>query len=248
MISERIKKIANLIEDSGDLADIGSDHGYLLFELAKNGFSHKLLGVENKNGPFNALLNEVKNINFAYKCDINAILSDGIKDLTPNFVNVVIAGMGYSLIKKIILSNIEKTSFIENFYIDAHTNIEEIRPFFLSIGYDVFNETMIFEKGIFYSLIHFKKTKEIQKYNKNELKYGPININRKEETFVLYLKSKREEFKRKNNDIDYLIEVNGIQHYKPIDFFGGIDGFEYQKKRDEIMIYIKEIEEILNEN
>ena len=130
MISERIKKIANLIEDSGDLADIGSDHGYLLFELAKNGFSHKLLGVENKNGPFNALLNEVKNINFAYKCDINAILSDGIKDLTPNFVNVVIAGMGYSLIKKIILSNIEKTSFIENFYIDAHTNIEEIRPFF----------------------------------------------------------------------------------------------------------------------
>ena len=225
MISARIKKIANLIEDSGDLADIGSDHGYLLFELAKNGFSHKLLGIENKNGPFNALLNEVKNINFAYKCDINAILSDGIKDLTPNFVNVVIAGMGYSLIKKIILSNIEKTSFIENFYIDAHTNIEEIRPFFLSIGYDIFNETMIFEKGIFYSLIHFKKTKEIQKYNKNELKYGPININRKEETFVLYLKSKREEFKRIYNDLP-----------------------ENNKKRDEIMIYIKEIEEILNEN
>ena len=44
----------------------------------------------------------------------------------------------------------------------------------------------------------------------------------------------RFDFYIKNNDIDYLIEVNGIQHYKPIDFFGGIDGFEYQKKRDEI--------------
>ena len=84
---------------------------------------------------------------------------------------------------------------------------------------------MIFEKGIFYSLIHFKKTKEIQKYNENELKYGPININRKEEAFVLYLKSKCEEFKRIYNDLP-----------------------ENNKKRNEIMIYIKEIEEILNEN
>jgi hypothetical protein len=32
------------------------------------------------------------------------------------------------------------------------------------------------------------------------------------------------------------IEFNGKQHYEPIDFFGGIRGFEKQKKRDKIKI------------
>jgi hypothetical protein len=29
-----------------------------------------------------------------------------------------------------------------------------------------------------------------------------------------------------------LIEYNGLQHYKPITFFGGEKGFEYLKQRD----------------
>ena len=31
-----------------------------------------------------------------------------------------------------------------------------------------------------------------------------------------------------------LIEYNGLQHYKPVAFFGGEKGFEYLKQRDEI--------------
>lgn len=41
--------------------------------------------------------------------------------------------------------------------------------------------------------------------------------------FCLYIKEK-----------EFLIEVNGIQHYKPIDFFGGSKGLEYQQKRDAV--------------
>ena len=104
MVSQRIKFIANIIEDRSDLADIGSDHGYLLFELVNNGFSHKLLGVENKIGPFKSLKKEVSSIIKNKKCTIDCILSDGIKDLTPNYKSVVIAGMGLPLIKKIRLN------------------------------------------------------------------------------------------------------------------------------------------------
>lgn len=35
-------------------------------------------------------------------------------------------------------------------------------------------------------------------------------------------------------DYNLVIEFNGMQHYKPIKFFGGEEGFEYLKKRDEI--------------
>jgi hypothetical protein len=32
------------------------------------------------------------------------------------------------------------------------------------------------------------------------------------------------------------LEYNGLQHYEPVDFFGGQDSFEYRKKLDEIKI------------
>jgi hypothetical protein len=43
------------------------------------------------------------------------------------------------------------------------------------------------------------------------------------------------------NDIDILVEYNGIQHYKPIKRFGGEENFEKQKINDNIKLnYIKE--------
>lgn len=36
------------------------------------------------------------------------------------------------------------------------------------------------------------------------------------------------------NNKDFLVEANGIQHYQPIDFFGGIKGLNYQQKRDKV--------------
>lgn len=35
-------------------------------------------------------------------------------------------------------------------------------------------------------------------------------------------------------EFNIIIEYNGIQHYKPIDYFGGNDTFEYTKKHDKI--------------
>lgn len=35
-------------------------------------------------------------------------------------------------------------------------------------------------------------------------------------------------------ELNLCLEYNGIQHYKPIDYFGGVDGFDLSKKRDEI--------------
>ena len=54
-ISARINTILNLIIKGSVVADIGSDHGYLLVALLKSKISKKVLGVENKIGPFNRL-------------------------------------------------------------------------------------------------------------------------------------------------------------------------------------------------
>ena len=40
------------------------------------------------------------------------------------------------------------------------------------------------------------------------------------------------DFVCKHNDIKYIIEYNGIQHYEPVEFFGGEEVFKLQKIRD----------------
>lgn len=43
-----------------------------------------------------------------------------------------------------------------------------------------------------------------------------------------------------DNEVKYIIEFNGKQHYEPVDVFGGQEGFEVLKENDQIkMDYFK---------
>lgn len=62
--------------------------------------------------------------------------------------------------------------------------------------------------------------------NKNHINYifqHQVKINNSYHYFDFYIPDK-----------NLIIEFNGMQHYKPIKFFGGADGFEYLQERDKI--------------
>lgn len=44
----------------------------------------------------------------------------------------------------------------------------------------------------------------------------------------------RFDFYLEENNQKFAIEYNGIQHYQPVHYFGGIEGFQKQQKRDEL--------------
>lgn len=179
MISKRIKQIKKYIPLNQDVADVGSDHGLLLRLLFDDGFPNKMLGIENKEGPFSNLSKLVKAINAE---NVSCVLSNGIDYLPSNYKTVVIAGMGLDTIKAIINKNKDKIDFISDFIIDCHTSYEKVRPFFVELGYHVAEETIIFEDNIYYEIIHFKKSP--QNYTALELTYGPIILLEKSENFI----------------------------------------------------------------
>ncbi len=179
MISKRIKQIKKYIPLNQDVADVGSDHGLLLRLLFDDGFPNKMLGIENKEGPFSNLSKLVKAINAE---NASCVLSNGIDYLPSNYKTVVIAGMGLDTIKAIINKNKDKIDFISDFIIDCHTSYEKVRPFFVELGYHVAEETIIFEDNIYYEIIHFKKGP--QNYTALELTYGPIILLEKSENFI----------------------------------------------------------------
>lgn len=183
-ISNRIKEIAKLIKKGSNVADIGSDHGYLLIELLNNNIASKVIGIENKVGPFTNLKTNLTNFIEKYPNRCKLYLSSGLDDLTNEYDTVVIAGMGFSTIESIILENKDKIEFIENFIIDSHNNMYELRRFIISLGFFISNEIALIENGIYYELIGF--TKGNKKYTDIELKYGPILMNKKSKDYIIH--------------------------------------------------------------
>ena len=203
MLSKRLQIIANLIPKDSNVADIGCDHGYLLIYLKDNHFNGKLLGIDNKKGPLESFRNNL--IQKKYENKITIKLSDGLKDVDNNFNTIVIAGMGFDNIKKIVLDSKEKLDNIETFIIDSHTKEPEVRKFFVKLAYKIEEELIIEENGIFYEIIKFVKGNK--EYSEIEYKFGPILIKEKSDIF----KKKWNKKLLKNNEI---IKNNNIENTK----------------------------------
>ena len=181
MISKRLSAIVNLIKNDNNIADIGSDHGYVLLELRKKGFVSRLMGVENKKNPFLHLKENVARSGYQ---NIECVYSDGLNDVDNEFKTIVIAGMGFNNIKEIVLRDIDKGNYRETFIIDSHTNQDEVRTFFYNLGYKVDDEMIIYEDSIYYDIIRFSLNRININYNSLELEFGPFNLKNKPVAFI----------------------------------------------------------------
>lgn len=188
ILSKRLETIIYLVDQGENVADIGSDHGFIVIELINRNIAASCLAVENKIGPYTNL---VKNTSLIK--NIKTSLSDGLKEVDKQFSTVIIAGMGFNTIKEIINDSIEKLDFIDTFIIDSHTLTYELRKFMSEIGYFIKDEQCLIENKIFYEIIKFKKGHKV--YSEVELKYGPILLNNRSEDFMTHYSNQIEKLK-----------------------------------------------------
>ena len=203
-ISKRLLLLTSLINDANKgVFDVGSDHGYLLLELYHKGFKGNLKGVENKIGPFSNLSKNTLN------SPIKVSLSDGIDDLTNDYSCLVLAGMGFSNIAKIIDKHKEKLSYIDQIVIDAHNFIPESRKYFINHGFKIEEELILKENNIYYELISFIKGNE--NYSEEEIVYGPKLLKKRDEVFI----NKYKEANQKLAELLFKLDKNS-KRYKEI--------------------------------
>ena len=160
--------------------DVGSDHGKLIISLVEN---NKILfgyGGENKKGPFARLEEEIKKS--SNKDKLKPLFNDGINDL-PEDVNILLlCGMGGYLINDILNKNKQHLSHVEHIIVDAHNAIYEVRDNITSLGFRIANEEIVYEKKVYYEIIHFVKGKD--DLNENDKCFGPILRANKSKTFI----------------------------------------------------------------
>lgn len=138
-LDSRLAAVASLVRNGSTVADIGTDHAYLLAYLLQEGKIKNGIAADLRKGP---LENARKTLIDCGQLDnVKLILSDGLDEIKEGDCNeITIAGMGGILIKEIL----ERTPWIfdQNIHIIAQpmTHGEVLRKFLVENGFVIDKE------------------------------------------------------------------------------------------------------------
>ncbi len=139
--STRLETVAELIPD-GVHADIGSDHGYLLFSLLREGRITRGIAIENKPTPF---ANSKRTLD-ALAAETR--LADGLDGLRPGEADSVsLSGMGGELIAKVLGKHPERVP--PSVIAQPNTRPECVRRWAWDNGFHLSAERFVIDKHRF---------------------------------------------------------------------------------------------------
>lgn len=185
-ISSRLKEISEFISPEDKLIDIGCDHALLDIYLCEQYKDLKIIASDIHEG---ALKNATNNIEKYKMTDrINLRLGDGLSIVNSNEINtILISGMGFYTIRD-ILSNKVKMANIKKIVIQSNTDVVKLRKFVIKLGYKISREKLVKDKDIIYTIIEF--VPGVEKYNYDEIYFGPRILENKDDLFYEYYSKK----------------------------------------------------------
>lgn len=177
-ISKRLLCAASFAKKGEVIADVGTDHAYLPIYLYTSGVIKGAVVSDINEGPIERARRNIAE----YSCEgaITPILCDGLSKIgeySPD--SVFILGMGGELIANII-SNAEWLK--ENgtrLVLQPMTHSEILRDYLDKNGFEIIDETMVEDSKI-YQIIVAKYTSGIVDSSMLELRFGKINLQRRE--------------------------------------------------------------------
>ncbi len=149
MFTHRIKTIASLVDKDASVLDVGCDHAYLPIYLVQNKLCKKVIASDISEKVVNVAKENIKEANLTK--EIPVYLSDGTDSIEENYDTLVIAGMGYSTIKKILKGNIISDTII----IQTNSEHSNLRKFMNISGYKIAKEEVILDKKKYYVIIKY---------------------------------------------------------------------------------------------
>lgn len=185
-IDKRLQGIAKMVDKCDAVADIGTDHGLLPCYLVNKKITKKAYACDILEQPLqNAKDNIIK---FSLQEKVIPLLNDGLKNFSFPVDTIIIAGMGGYLISKILYEAQKKYNCL---ILQPNNNSLELRKMLVSLNYKIVDESVLLVKGKYYDVIKAIDSDIPVIYNTIQLKYGPINIKKKEFDFIsklIYLK------------------------------------------------------------
>ena len=190
MLSNRLKTCLSYVKGNY-LADIGCDHGYVAINAILSGISKSVYASDVNIGPLSKAKENIKKYNLEDKIIVD--LNDGIKGIPNDVTDILIAGMGGILIKKILS---EGLTLGKRLILQPNCDSKEVREWLLNNNKLIIDEKIVYENDIYYEIIVAIDGK--MALTDLEIEYGPINIKRKEKNFL----------EKQNKNLNTLLKID----------------------------------------
>lgn len=184
-LDDRLSCVASLVRNGKRVADIGTDHGYLVAYLVENNICPCGIAADLRRGPLENARQTVIQQGLSDK--IQLILSDGLENIPRDECDdIVIAGMGGNLIAEIL----EKAPWVKNERINIvaqpMTHAEVLRQYFIDNGFEITKEKTATDGKRYYCIISAAYRGETKPHSPSYIYTGEIKPN--SDTDINYLR------------------------------------------------------------
>lgn len=199
-IPKRMLAIANLVDNSKVLADVGCDHAYISINLLENGKAERIIASDLREGPLNIAKDNIKLEGFEER--IETRLCAGLCGYEAGEVDtILISGMGGMLVKEILSESIDVVRRADTLILEPQSDLRVVRAYLKDIGFEIIDEDMLNEGGKYYQIMKAVKSKERMEVCDDigamaENEFGPILIKKKHPVLLEFLKKRKNHFER----------------------------------------------------
>lgn len=150
-LTNRLQVSADFVRSGRKTADVGTDHGYLPAFLVLNGITDSAIAADIGIGPLDNARKTVEK--YDLEDNIQLILSDGLEKIPHDSEEIIIAGMGGTLISEIL----SKADWIKNkdihLILQPMTHSQDVREFLTENGFYIDDEKTVEDSGKVYIVI-----------------------------------------------------------------------------------------------
>ena len=215
-ISNRLSTIAKYVPEGSTVADIGTDHGYLLLHLLDEDRIKKGIACDLNKQPLKYAENNLRAYIDEGRAEIR--LGDGLDPVKKdrNIDCIVIAGMGGSLMIEILKNQEDFLKNVSRLILAPNVSWEKVRRFLIENGWNIIAEDLVLEDGKFYPIIISEKGIN-QKLSEAELFFGPFLIREKHPLLKAFFENEDNKINKKilrmlkSKDPEIMLEIEKIK-------------------------------------
>ena len=151
-LSKRLKAIAEYVPVGANVADIGTDHGYIPVWLAQNGIANSLAAADINRGPLDHARETAEKYQVSDK--IRFALCSGLEfEGSDAYDTVIIAGMGGELIASILEAAPWTAEKQTTLILQPNSFIPHLMQWLVDHGFYVANASLVKDAGKLYQIL-----------------------------------------------------------------------------------------------
>ena len=176
----RLETVSELVQENTRVADIGTDHGYLLIYLCQKGKILEGIGCDLREGPLSSAKMNVQLSGLENRIQLR--LGDGLKPINKDEVDgVTICGMGGGTIREILEGSGNLWKSLSYVVCQPQNDGGQLRKFLCESGWKIEEERMVESQNRIYEM--FRAVPGEMKIPEKEIYWelGPLLIEQKEQ-------------------------------------------------------------------